>query len=232
MTTFDEPTKTWSGPYKAHKFREDATLGEILLESLSKAPGNIAQICDSDGIKLTCGQLTILSVRVAQNLKNFGYKHGEVVGLVTKNSTYLTPVVFGCFLAGLPINPLDPSFEKEDIAHLFMQTKPAIVFCDAECLKNVREAVKDLDVTPRVFTLLDKVDGFEYVDVLLRETEEEDEFELPDIKDTSSTVCAILCSSGTTGRSKGVMLSHSQSLTFISCGLRLSFFNSELKNKC
>lgn len=52
------------------------------------------------------------SISVAQNLLKIGIAKNDVLGLFTRNSTYLAPVVFGSLLIGAPLNPLDPSYKK------------------------------------------------------------------------------------------------------------------------
>lgn len=224
MSTYDEESKIWSGPVTDYPYSPNTTFGEIILQKLQEFPEKTAQISDDDGYMMSCEEMRTLCIRVAQHLTSRGFIPGDIVGIVAKNSTYLAPVVFGCFLAGLPVNTLDPQFEKDDIVHMFKQTKPQLIFCDADCLRNVQEALLELEESPKVFTLLEEVAGMNYVEEIFSETGTEEEFVPMDFGDASELICIILCSSGTTGYSKGVEVSHAQCLALLNLGMRLIKF--------
>lgn len=107
--------------------------------------------------------MAIMSTRVAQNLPRYGIEMGDVVGVIGKNTTFLTPIVVGCFIFGAPVNPLDVRFEKNDIIHMFGLTKPKLVFCDHEVVDLIRDCLWKLENPALIVTLTKKVDNLPFV---------------------------------------------------------------------
>lgn len=87
-------------------------------------------------------------------------------------------------------------------------TQPKVLFCDADNIDRVREALGVLDRVVPIFTFDRKVDGARLVDDLLHETGTEELFLPAVLEDGTKQAAAIICSSGTTGAPKGVSLSH------------------------
>ena len=173
MASFDEVNKIWSGPKIVE---EQKSFIQELFKNLHKTPNKIAQISIFEKTELTYNELRLLSIRAAQNLLDLGVKPGDVIGFIAKNSTYLAPITFGCFLIGAPINPLDAVHQLEDYKHLWGITRPKIIFCDPDKLDLVQEAIKFLNLNAKVFTFLENIEGFLSVEEVLKETGNEDNF--------------------------------------------------------
>lgn len=149
---FDKETKIFSAPENQKFYEPNESLGEFLLENLRKNPLNVVQTNHDDGISLTAGEMAKLGCRIAVNL----LKHlhpGDVIGLHVSNSTHVAPLALGCFLAGLPISTTDPSFDSKDIAHIYSQTQPKIVFCDFNTLSEVEAALSRYENDCQVMTV-------------------------------------------------------------------------------
>ena len=156
-----------------------------------------------------------LSIKVAKNLLKLNVKPDDVVGFVCKNSKFVAPLMYGCIIVGAPIHPLDVSFTKDEIKQLFEQTKPKVVFCDADVYETTRDALKEFGHYAKIFTLLGKVPEASFVDEILEENDSEHDFEPPKFRQPNhKKVVGILCTSGTTGTPKGTALPHSYFLTF------------------
>jgi long-subunit acyl-CoA synthetase (AMP-forming) len=173
---FDPVTRTWSGKKIPFLYHEEATFGEVVLQSLSKSPDTVIQVCEEDGIELTCGQLRILAIRISENLKKFNISHGHVAGFVTQNTTYLTPVLLGCLLQGVVFATIDPILNKDNIKHLFKDSKPNIVFCDHDLFEKTKCALEELGNPSKILTMTEKLEGVHHVSELLTETGNEDDF--------------------------------------------------------
>ena len=119
------------------------------------------------------------SIKIAKYLTKIGIKEGDLIGFVAANTENLAPAVFACFALGLPINPLAPAMNEKDIVQTFSTTKPKIIFCDAENVKVVQNAVDEMKSEAKILTVMDKVDGYECATEILKEMEGEsvDDFE-------------------------------------------------------
>lgn len=108
-------------------------------------------------------------------------------------------------------------------------TQPKIVFCDSDSIGEVRKALCSLSLnTAKLITVDKKVDTFDAVEEMLKPVVNEQlfwfviitltkiqHFNLKQILYSPTDVCdgtmqpaVIVCTSGTTGHSKGVSLSH------------------------
>jgi 4-coumarate--CoA ligase len=163
MCSYNPETKVVSGLKSRPIYAKSVTLGRVLMERLELFPNRIVQFCHDDQIPVSARAMSLLSIRAAQNLWKYGIDIGDVVGIVAKNTTFLTPIILGSFIIGAPVNPLDVKFSKTEIIHIFGITKPKIVFCDYEVLDLVKECLWELENSSQVVSLNKKVDGYQFV---------------------------------------------------------------------
>lgn len=170
MATFNAETKVWEGPKVPYSFAAETSIGAELLKKLAETPERVLHISHDDGISMTCEETRSASIRVAQNLTKLGLKKGDVIGFICRNGLNLVPALYGSILIGAPVNPLDAAFKKDGIRHMFAQTKPKLVFCDADVYDTTRIALAELESAAIVITLRSKIDGVPYVEDLLAST--------------------------------------------------------------
>lgn len=176
MFSYNPETKILSGIDFPDFYHPNVTLGQIILHYLRRDPTKIVQVCYDDGVELTAAEMIKLSTRAARNLMKNGIKYGDVIGLVAKNTTYVTPIVLACILIGAPINTLDPTFDSHEIAHIFRQTKPKLVFCDHDNITAVNMALDEAENDADVITITEEIFDVRHVMEFFQQMENEREF--------------------------------------------------------
>lgn len=206
-TKFDADTKQWSGLEITSPYNPDISVGQIIHMNLFCNPKNILQINDTEGIQLTNEDVLLLSTRVALNLIDKGVTQQDIVGLIASNTSYALPVCYGVLFSGAAFHTLDPSFDKNDIAHSWKKTTPKVVFCDGQAYKRVKEVKDENGLDYHIFTLNDHLEKVDRVDELFQSHPSEKIF-MPSKISSGDQTATILCSSGSTGLSKSVCHSH------------------------
>ncbi|XP_062549577.1 probable 4-coumarate--CoA ligase 1 [Armigeres subalbatus] len=214
LTFYDPSTKIWSGLRRKPIFNPHQNLGDLILQMLERNNEKVLQISADSGVELTGGELRLRSIRIAQNLMKMGHgrkmPHSEdIFTMVVRNGEHTAPVLFACFALGIPVNTLDPSFERDDLSHMFKTVRPSVIFCENDILDEVVAASKSAEITPRIILMGNSVDGHYQVDRLMVATGQEQLFVPTTIADPVKHLAILVCSSGTTGRPKAVCLSHS-----------------------
>jgi malonyl-CoA/methylmalonyl-CoA synthetase len=173
---------------------------------LSRIPGPDAPFAlIEDGRRYAYGDVLDVSARFANVLESLGVKPGDRVAVQVEKSIEALMLYLGTVRAGAIFLPLNTAYTPAEIAYFLGDAEPAVFVCDparAESLRPVAEKagakLETLGVwrSPEVSagTLSDKA--------LAASTRFSDAARGPD------DLAAILYTSGTTGRSKGAMLSH------------------------
>ncbi|XP_035893081.1 4-coumarate--CoA ligase-like 5 [Anopheles stephensi] len=209
---YDPLTHIWTGLPTPPLYNTQQSIGQLILTMLQRSdPMHVTQInADIDqGRKVTCREMYLRTVRIAEHLARLGYgKDTPMAALASRNGEHVAPVMFACFALGIPINTLDVAFSVADFAHMFSVTRPVLVFCESDVLGVVRDAARRASIEPEYVLFEDTVEGYRHVRELLEPTGTEDTFEPTLLDDPSTHLAVVLCSSGTTGLSKGVSYSH------------------------
>ncbi|XP_019535556.2 uncharacterized protein LOC109406989 [Aedes albopictus] len=210
FTFYDPATKIWRGNNTQPLYNPNQSLGAFMLAVLNRNPQQIAQISVDTGARITCGEMCLRTIRVAQNLARMGYGPGNVFTMAVRNDEHAAPVLFACFALGIPVNTLDASFKRDDLSHMLSLVRSQIVFCDRDTWPEMKIAL-EMTKNDAVVFMVGKggsQEGCKHVEELLTETRREDLFVPDHFEDASTRMAVILCSSGTTGKPKGVCLSH------------------------
>jgi 4-coumarate--CoA ligase len=167
MFSFDSETKVLSGIQLEPFYHHHLTAGQFLLHYLQREPTKVIQVCYDDGVEMMAGEIAKLGLRVAKNLTKEGFKQGDVIGLVVKNTTYVAPLVLACLLIGTPVSTLDPTFDDKEIANIFRQTRPKLVFCDHDNWDMVVDALNQCDSEAEILTIDEKMTGVRFITEML-----------------------------------------------------------------
>ncbi|XP_059617882.1 uncharacterized protein LOC132262588 [Phlebotomus argentipes] len=218
---YNSELRTWSGRHLAPFHHESVSLGRALYYALSYSRNRVAQISDDSGLRVTDGELCDQMLAIAGNLRARGATRQQLIAVVAKNSHLIAPTVFAAFYLAIPVNTLDPNYSVDEIVHMFAQTRPSIVFCDHDNHATVQKAVIKMASGARIITFGPRIAGVDNIEDYVVQNNKEDP---ANIEDVDAETCAlILCSSGTTGMSKGVSLTHQHLLYLFSYQVLFDF---------
>ncbi|KAK6922375.1 AMP-dependent synthetase/ligase [Dillenia turbinata] len=180
-----------------------------LLKNLPSPESSTALIDADTGYRISFSELIRRSRNLAAYLQNkIGLVNGETAFILSPNSIYTTVLHFSLFSLGVIISPSNPANTESEIAHQINLIKPAIAFAT----KTTSSKIPPL----RHSTIL--LDSSDFHSMMTSESITE----LKSVSVSQSDVAAILYSSGTTGKTKGVKLTHRNWIAAIQIAKSLS----------
>ena len=154
-----------------------------------------------DGVRISYGELFARAGRTARALVDLGVEPGDRVAAQVDKSPDAIVLALACFRAGAALLPLNTAYMLAELEYFLSDAEPALTLCRPAQLEAVRSLSERL-VLRAVESLGDRGDGTFAARVA------EAREELPTIARQPDDLAAILYTSGTTGRSKGAMLTH------------------------
>ncbi len=158
-----------------------------------------------DGTDLTHQSFAAMSARFAGAFRDLGVGKGDRVAVQVAKSPEALALYSACVMTGAILLPLNPAYTANEVAYFVEDSEPHLLICDgaaADALTPITAAsgavlhTMDADGSGSLADLAaGRASAFEPVDC------------------TGNDLAAILYTSGTTGRSKGAMLTHDNLLS-------------------
>ena len=150
---------------------------------------------------------------ISRALKKMGIQQGDKVAILSENSPRWGIAYFAITTMGAVVIPILADFHKSEVHHILKNSGSKILFLSTKLAHKIADAeIKDLK---QVILLNDDQIDLEQFHVesftkLISTTDENenDKKETLDVKIHEDDLAEILYTSGTTGHSKGVMLTH------------------------
>lgn len=148
-------------------------------------------------------------LKVAVRLWEIGVRSGDRVVVLAENSPQWGTVYMGAVRLGAVVVPILPDFPESDVLHILTESKAKVLFITGKQIEKISEMV-DSAMAP-IVTLDDYQGGGETVAVqtLSRFLGEDLAGAMPEFPSVGpDDLASIIYTSGTSGHSKAVMLSH------------------------
>ena len=164
-----------------------------------------------DGSRISYGELISRAGQIANVLVGRGVKPGDRVAAQTEKSVTGLVLYLATVRAGAVYLPLNTAYTLNELEYFITDAEPSLVVCDPSKAAGIGAIAAK--VAARVETLGTDGKGS------LTETADKARAEFVTVPRADDDLAAILYTSGTTGRSKGAMLTHdnlaSNSLTLV-----------------
>jgi len=153
------------------------------------------------GATLSYGSFFSNSERLAAALLRAGVRPGDRVAVQAPKTVAMLELYVACVLSGAVFLPLNPAYTDSEIAYFLSDATPAAMVCDPARLSGLSKLAKESGVR-QIWTLAADESG---TLTLARDAEKPG---FSPVARGPDDLAAILYTSGTTGRSKGAMLTH------------------------
>ena len=183
---------------------QPVNLGGMLRYSARRSPQKPAVICGDQIVSYE--KLDRSTDALALWLLRRGLEIGDRVAIHWCNSPEVVTLFFACFKAGLIAVPLNNRLRAPEIAYILGHSKAKLCFSQPELAPLCKEVRTECPDLQDIYTELPRMDTLEQHVVAV-----------PDI--TPDRVAAIMYTSGTTARPKGVMHTH---VSLIACAQMMS----------
>lgn len=172
------------------------TVLDALRRNRARRPSAEAAVDGSS--RMTHRQLTDRAWAVGRGLQALGVEPGQTVGILCGNGIFSAETILGTMAAGAIAVPLSWRWSRPELAHGLNDSRARVVLADREFGPSVRELV-DSGAAAAVSHLIVEGPGYESFLGLPM---------MPELSVAPGDPALILYTGGTTGSSKGVMLSH------------------------
>lgn len=141
--------------------------------------------------------------RVAASLAALGVRQGDRVGFLLHNSTDIIEIMFGCWRIGAICLALNWRLTAPELAFILEDSAPAAIYFDSDLRKIANELAATTSVAHWIET--DGIGGDTPFERALAAAEP---LLAKQVRQPLSDMCLLMYSSGTTGKPKGVIITH------------------------
>ncbi|MGJ7039417.1 malonyl-CoA/methylmalonyl-CoA synthetase [Shinella sp. BE166] len=181
-------------------------MGNHLFDAIRAAATPEAVFIETaEGRRWTYGEMISFSGRLAAALVGLGVQPGDRVAVQVEKSPEALMLYLACVRAGAVYLPLNTAYTLTELDYFIGDAEPRLVVVDPRSVDGVTAVAEAYGSTVET---LDAIGGGSLIQ---RASAEEADF--TDAERGADDLAAILYTSGTTGRSKGAMLTHDNLLS-------------------
>ncbi len=201
-------------------------LNEMIARSANRYPDRLAvRIKDARTKKYreyTYSEMLSAIKKIGNFLKSQGIKKGDIVGIIGENRPEWIISYFAVLWIGGVVVPLDSRAKEAEIRHILQHSEAKAVIASPVYLDMILE-IKE-NCRKKIFSLVVSMDESDEIHNLPQIFKNYDDA-LPIERTDPDNLAVILYTSGTTGNSKGVMLTHKNISSNIDQMSRVIYFD-------
>jgi acyl-CoA synthetase (AMP-forming)/AMP-acid ligase II len=188
-----------TSPLPAIDIATGMALSELVFRHAASHPDKAALIDGPSGRTITYGQLLDMSRRFAGGLKARGFGNGDVLALMSPNIPEYAVVFHGTAMAGGTVTTVNPTYTAHEVRHQLNDAGASLLVTVAMFAAVATEAAEGTGVTD-IFQIGAAEGDRNFVELFGEPIDQ--------VPVAGSDLAVLPYSSGTTGLSKGVMLTH------------------------
>jgi fatty-acyl-CoA synthase len=177
-------------------------VGGLLTKRAAMTPDREGLVCE--GVRRTYRQLNDRANRLANAMKALGVAHGDRVALLALNEPEYYDMYFGLGKIGAILVPINHRLAGPEIAYIVSDCEAKVLVFGREFTEVVDSVRKDIPARERVAISEDPPAWAHSYEAVIADASEEE----PLAEGADDDTLTILYTSGTTGRPKGAMLTH------------------------
>ncbi len=178
-------------------------LFQFLTDTANRYPNHIAFNCQ--GLGISYRELNTITTKLALALRTLGVKKRDRVLIFLPNSLQFIIGYYGIIKTGAIVVPTNPLYKKLELWQRISDSKAKMLITNKELYPVAKETVSKAKVTTLLMPDDEEVTNVSWVEKLLADKPAiSAQVEIKPIED----VVTLLYTGGTTGVSKGVMLTH------------------------
>lgn len=160
-------------------------------------------------------------VGVSQALRAWGIGHGDRVAILSENRPEWAIADFGCLLIGAITVPIYPTLTPEQIAYILQDSEARVAFVSSLAQLQKVLLIKPQTRLEHVVVMDAEASAAEHMGPLMRSGPKERDavFDATALEIKPDDVATLIYTSGTTGVPKGVLLTHGNMSSNLSCSL-------------
>ena len=158
-----------------------------------------------DGKIITYRQFLAASGRIANSLVEEGLKPGDCVAIQVEKSPEMLNIYAACAQAGLVFLPLNPSYTVAELEYFIENSEARLIICDEKNREDLNTITKKLGV------LVETLNSNSTGSIIDKAASSPEDFQT--VARSKDDLAALLYTSGTTGKSKGAMLTQTNLLS-------------------
>ncbi len=213
--------RTFAGMVPTFADREAWNLPAVLRTRTAESPDRVFLTVPGQGIRLTYGEILDSAESVARALLERHAAPGDRVAIMASNQAQVIQAWFGCAVGGLVEVPINTAYRGSFLEHQIATVAPRFAVIDAVHAAAFVEAREGCGSIERFF-VIGEPDEVAEARALVQELGAEAEAfdallaggaaQLPEVG--SQDLASVFFTSGTTGLSKGVMMTHAHMYFF------------------